>query len=722
MESTKNTSESTNPGSNNRIILHVVVIGFHHKKGCQVDYAYPPFQTGDAIDNTECPEEWKQLPSLALPDGSHNYEKDTTYFHMPSRDNPSKTVYGISCYRQINAESLLNRSSDVTRGTVQKSVCIISTLPLYGLINAKLELITHAYFDERDFSKVSLLEDTFESLNASLNDELPRDQHIFLGLSVRNLVLHFKHKVVLLVKLVLLERKVLFLQSPVKDLCTTILSLLSLFPGLLEHGLERCNELGPYREPEFDVISSESANEIGDALTVQISENEAKVELPDANVLQSKTTSLESGKLDRVDKVSRPTVTIVEPPPTAYESDKCAEEKLLSELEELLECDTKERVDLASSKLEFQERDTDVSESCNNDGCEDEHNGSGETSSLSSKCSNTSSTDGLGISKIASLKGRVMGAIGYWSSRSDKMNGSVEGQAGDAPVEINGSAEYIGDAVVNDQTDAAAVLRLDEEPATVPPLSDIINLDINKCGLPLQIFAEGMLCHPYLSLPFLDLLKDCCVRGFVAGATNVLFKQKRHLMDVIVEVDEDKLEILNNDLRKQLHLTTEDLRFADFLVRNVTEDHDDIFLDDTGWEGGEEWLRAQFKWYILCLLRTSMLQDRCQEIETFNESFMSAWKQTKNYEVWNATSHWSVLEINPGHPFQGQLSMADMKLRISHTMQNSERGRKINQAVVNTGKAVAQTSKALGGALSQAKSTVSSWLQMFGAPPPSREE
>ena len=42
--------------------------------------------------------------------------------------------------------------------------------------------------------------------------------------------------------------------------------------------------------------------------------------------------------------------------------------------------------------------------------------------------------------------------------------------------------------------------------------------------------------HPYLSLHMLHLLTDVSVRGFVIGATNALFRQKTHLIDVVVEV------------------------------------------------------------------------------------------------------------------------------------------------------------------------------------------
>lgn len=65
-------------------------------------------------------------------------------------------------------QKLKNRTADITRGTVQKSVCVLSTLPLYGHIQVKMALITHAYFDEGDFSKVQLLHDTYYHLNSCL--------------------------------------------------------------------------------------------------------------------------------------------------------------------------------------------------------------------------------------------------------------------------------------------------------------------------------------------------------------------------------------------------------------------------------------------------------------------------------------------------------------------------------------------------------------------------
>lgn len=101
-------------------VLHVIVVGFHHKKGCIVEYAYPPLLPGGEEHSSELPSQWKHLPSLALPDGSHNYDSDTAFFHLPDLENPRKTIFGISCYRQIAAADVKNPTEKITRGFVQK--------------------------------------------------------------------------------------------------------------------------------------------------------------------------------------------------------------------------------------------------------------------------------------------------------------------------------------------------------------------------------------------------------------------------------------------------------------------------------------------------------------------------------------------------------------------------------------------------------------------------
>lgn len=79
-------------------LLHILVVGFHHKKGCQVEFSYPELRPS-----------WKYLPTLAIPDGSHHYGQDTVYFNLPSSTNSAETIFGVACYRQIPVEVRLLR-------------------------------------------------------------------------------------------------------------------------------------------------------------------------------------------------------------------------------------------------------------------------------------------------------------------------------------------------------------------------------------------------------------------------------------------------------------------------------------------------------------------------------------------------------------------------------------------------------------------------------------
>lgn len=248
----------------------------------------------------------------------------------------------------------------------------------------------------------------------------------------------------------------------------------------------------------------------------------------------------------------------------------------------------------------------------------------------------------------------------------------------------------------------------------------VSGLEEDQYGLPLAVFTKGYLCLPYMALQQHHLLSDVTVRGFVAGATNILFRQQRHLSDAIVDVEEARIQIQDPELRRLLALTTADLRFADYLLKHVTENREDVFLDGTGWEGGDEWIRAQFTLYLHTLLSSALHQDSERLLADYGAPFTAAWKITHNYRVWQSNRHHAMTEITAGHPFQGQYSVADVKLRLSHSMQNSERGKKIGNAMMTTSRNVVQTGKAVGqsvgGALTSAKSAMSSWFSTLAQP------
>ncbi|XP_049912113.1 late secretory pathway protein AVL9 homolog [Epinephelus moara] len=600
-------------------VLHIVVVGFHHKKGCQVEFSYPPLMPDEGHDSNLLPEEWKYLPFLALPDGAHNYQEDTVFFHLPPLNEDMKCVYGVSCYRQIEAKALKVRQADVTRETVQKSVCVLSRVPLYGLLQAKLQLITHAYFEEKDFSQISILKELYDHMNGSLRGSALEGSQVYLGLSPRDLILHFRHKVVILFKLILLEKKVLFYVSPVNRLVGALMTVLSLFPGMIEHGLVDSSHYRPKSSLSEDITLVESVSGAEEFVSVSVTDI-ANTTLEAEETAQPAAESLSSGNSTERDN------HLLKPP---------------------------SRTSPESSESDWETLDPSVLEESPKEAAEGKE---------------TELRDAFDSKPGTPITVQPQSAIGQ--------GGVVQGL--------------------------------------------VSGLEEDQYGLPLPIFTKGYLCLPYMALQQHHLLSDVTVRGFVAGATNILFRQQRHLSDAIIEVEEAIINIQDPELRKILSLTTADLRFADYLVKHVTENRDDVFLDGTGWEGGDEWIRAQFTLYLHSLLSSALQQDNERLLADYGAHFIAAWRITHNYRVWYSNKHPAMAAITPGHPFQGQYSVADVKLRLSHSVQNSERGKKIGNAMMTTSRSMVQTGKAVGqsvgGALTSAKSAMSSWFSTLAQP------
>ncbi|XP_067020335.1 late secretory pathway protein AVL9 homolog [Acropora muricata] len=91
------------------------------------------------------------------------------------------TVFGVSCFKQIDSKELKNKMDDVTRSTVQKSVCVLSYLPLYGYLKVKIQVATRVYFNEKDFARTEILEQLYRSLNMSVSPSLMEESLLFVG-------------------------------------------------------------------------------------------------------------------------------------------------------------------------------------------------------------------------------------------------------------------------------------------------------------------------------------------------------------------------------------------------------------------------------------------------------------------------------------------------------------------------------------------------------------
>ena len=85
-------------------VLHVVVVGFHHKKGCQVEYAHPPLIPGGDSFSPELPSPWRTLPPLAL-----RYAKDAV------RTAATRDLCG-TIDRETELQMLCTESEDALEG------------------------------------------------------------------------------------------------------------------------------------------------------------------------------------------------------------------------------------------------------------------------------------------------------------------------------------------------------------------------------------------------------------------------------------------------------------------------------------------------------------------------------------------------------------------------------------------------------------------------------
>lgn len=152
------------------------------------------------------------------------------------------------------------RTADVTRSTVQKAVCALVSQPLYGYIEVKLSLIAQSFFDQGDFSNTDIIRTAYDHLNACLSENnCSLISQIHVGLSIRDIVLRlvkvltmlvsgnafklahcfrWRHKTLILFKLMLLQKKVVCFGSPVRPTGALILGILSLHPNLLESGFD----------------------------------------------------------------------------------------------------------------------------------------------------------------------------------------------------------------------------------------------------------------------------------------------------------------------------------------------------------------------------------------------------------------------------------------------------------------------------------------------------
>ncbi|KNE61993.1 hypothetical protein AMAG_07253 [Allomyces macrogynus ATCC 38327] len=241
-------TESVGAAGPGPLITHVLIATFHHTHGPIVEWAYPPFPAlpgssaapaAPSVDSrVELPPQWSSLvPFCALPDGSHSRDACFNAFHLPPvpgwGEFAAKTVFATSCYRQISASELIVKTPDITRQMVQKAVVVLSSEPLYGAIRDKLDAVTRHFFEQKDFTNKDVIMELYENLTANYRSVT---ETVFnSGLNLTEFINLHRGKALVLLKLMMLQKKVMFFSTNVDTLINTQYSLVSLMPNLMAH-------------------------------------------------------------------------------------------------------------------------------------------------------------------------------------------------------------------------------------------------------------------------------------------------------------------------------------------------------------------------------------------------------------------------------------------------------------------------------------------------------
>lgn len=115
------------------------------------------------------------------------------------------------------SNELINKGSDVTRSMVQKAVVILASKPIFGPTRTKLGMVTHAFFAQRDLQNITLIKDFYNTLEDGLEHSPEHDtispqvdghNTLYMGTSIREFIFKWRFKVLVLLKLLLLQRKV----------------------------------------------------------------------------------------------------------------------------------------------------------------------------------------------------------------------------------------------------------------------------------------------------------------------------------------------------------------------------------------------------------------------------------------------------------------------------------------------------------------------------------
>ena len=195
---------------------HIVALSFEHRIGNQVDGIYPP------LPDKEYVKQWNQgLPFIGIPDKAHGSCSSTIHFTLPNPDLKTGHSYGIAAYRSIDA-SELKQDPAYVRNQVQRSLLVISSIPLYGELEQKLKTLLYDNFDN-----------LVPSLEKMYNELLPLVENPvqYSGISYPSLFQNLQTEVLTAVKALFLGHRILIFADNSELVSKMVTAIGSLLPG-----------------------------------------------------------------------------------------------------------------------------------------------------------------------------------------------------------------------------------------------------------------------------------------------------------------------------------------------------------------------------------------------------------------------------------------------------------------------------------------------------------
>ena len=230
--------------NNNDQILFLALITFHHKQGGVVECTFPPKEkiissgkldelvdkNNEKINSKELVLDFilNILVNNCLIDGIHLVDTDSNFFFI---HDLNKIIYCLSYYVQKKTDDKENIIEDDfqenIRGCIQKSICIVSTLPLFGNMLTYENYYTHLstqmnlYMNQKSLNDKSALIDIYNKLEKEFHQEQKWMFNLRKAFSI------LKNDLLIILKLILLEKRIIVFSQIPSNVSLVIMTFLS---------------------------------------------------------------------------------------------------------------------------------------------------------------------------------------------------------------------------------------------------------------------------------------------------------------------------------------------------------------------------------------------------------------------------------------------------------------------------------------------------------------